>query len=284
MLKQLYIRNFTLIDTLDIHFNPGFSVITGETGAGKSIILGAINLLLGQRADVKSIKSNSSKCVIEAHFDISRYNMQDFFTENNIDFDDTDCILRRELNSSGKTRSFINDTPVALNLMRTLGQQLIDIHSQHQNLLLNEEDFQLNVVDIIAKDRELLIKYKEHFNAYKDAKKMFKIIIKTTILPVLKIYCDKIWFMGGFVYSSIARILTKSAKVFLKSDGITPKGNITDDKVLEAGKKIYGTVEELSSKIVKGAEIALLVLGIVFTSLGGVMLLILVIFRIIWKF
>ncbi len=171
MLKQLYIRNFTLIDTLDIHFNPGFSVITGETGAGKSIILGAINLLLGQRADVKSIKSNSSKCVIEAHFDISRYNMQDFFTENNIDFDDTDCILRRELNSSGKTRAFINDTPVALNLMRTLGQQLIDIHSQHQNLLLNEEDFQLNVVDIIAKDRELLIKYKEHFNAYKDAKK-----------------------------------------------------------------------------------------------------------------
>lgn len=171
MLKQLYIRNFTLIDTLDIHFNPGFSVITGETGAGKSIILGAINLLLGQRADVKSIKSNSSKCVIEAHFDISRYNMQDFFTENNVDFDDTDCILRRELNSSGKTRSFINDTPVALNLMRTLGQQLIDIHSQHQNLLLNEEDFQLNVVDIIAKDRELLIKYKEHFNAYKDAKK-----------------------------------------------------------------------------------------------------------------
>lgn len=97
--------------------------------------------------------------------------MQDFFIENNIDFDDTDCILRRELNSSGKTRSFINDTPVALNLMRTLGQQLIDIHSQHQNLLLNEEDFQLNVVDIIAKDRELLIKYKEHFNAYKDAKK-----------------------------------------------------------------------------------------------------------------
>lgn len=171
MLKQLYIKNFTLIDTLDIHFNSGFSVITGETGAGKSIILGAINLLLGQRADVKSIKSNNSKCVIEAHFDISRYNMQDFFTGNNIDFDDTDCILRRELNSSGKTRAFINDTPVALNLMRTLGQQLIDIHSQHQNLLLNEEDFQLNVVDIIAKNRDTIIKYKECFNEYKDAKK-----------------------------------------------------------------------------------------------------------------
>lgn len=171
MLKQLYIKNFTLIDTLDIHFTPGFSVITGETGAGKSIILGAINLLLGQRADVKSIKSNNSKCVIEAHFDISRYNMMSFFTSNNIDFDATDCILRRELNASGKTRAFINDTPVALNLMKTLGQQLIDIHSQHQNLLLNEEDFQLNVVDIIAKDKDLVIKYKEHFNLYKDAKK-----------------------------------------------------------------------------------------------------------------
>ena len=171
MLKQLYIKNFTLIDTLDIPFNPGFSVITGETGAGKSIILGAINLLLGQRADVKSIKSNNSKCVIEANFDISRYNMQDFFTSNNIDYDANDCILRRELNSSGKTRAFINDTPVPLNLMRMLGQQLIDIHSQHQNLLLNEEDFQLNVVDIIAKDKSLLLKYKEHFNAYKNAKK-----------------------------------------------------------------------------------------------------------------
>lgn len=169
MLKQLYIKNFTLIDTLDIHFNPGFSVITGETGAGKSIILGAINLLLGQRADTKSIKANASKCIIEAHFDVSKYDMQSFFTENDIDFDATDCILRRELNSSGKTRAFINDVPVSLNTIRILGQQLIDIHSQHQNLLLNEEDFQLNVVDIIAKDKDILAAYKECFKNYREA-------------------------------------------------------------------------------------------------------------------
>lgn len=161
MLKQLYINNFTLIDILDIPFNPGFSVITGETGAGKSIILGAINLLLGQRADAKYIKQTSKKCIIEAHFDISNYGMEPFFEENGIDYDAADCILRREISPAGKSRTFINDTPVQLTLMRTLGEQLIDIHSQHQNLLLNEEDFQLNVVDIIADDKALLMQYKK---------------------------------------------------------------------------------------------------------------------------
>ncbi len=170
MLRQLYISNFTLIDTLDIRFNPGFSVITGETGAGKSIILGAINLLLGQRADIKSIKPDCSKCVIEAHFDIRQYDMRDFFASNDIDYDVTDCILRRELYSSGKSRAFINDTPVSLSTIRTLGQQLVDIHSQHQNLALNEDDFQLRTVDIIAKDEKLLIEYKKCFTAYKNAK------------------------------------------------------------------------------------------------------------------
>ncbi len=170
MLRQLYISNFTLIDTLDIRFNPGFSVITGETGAGKSIILGAINMLLGQRADVKSIKSGCSRCVIEAHFDISQYDMQDFFAANDIDFDPTDCILRRELNASGKSRAFINDSPVSLNTIRLLGQQLVDIHSQHQNLALNEDDFQLKIVDVIAKDKVLLENYKDCFDSYKKAK------------------------------------------------------------------------------------------------------------------
>lgn len=171
MLKQLYIKNFTLIDTLNIQFYPGFSVITGETGAGKSIILGAVNLLLGQRADIKNIKMNTSKCIIEAHFDLSHYEMESFFIKNDIDFDPSDCILRREINSSGKSRAFINDIPVSLNTIRLLGQQLIDIHSQHQNLLLNEEDFQLNVVDIIAKDKNLLDEYKESFITYKNAHK-----------------------------------------------------------------------------------------------------------------
>lgn len=167
MLKQLYINNFTLIDTLDIQLNPGFSVITGETGAGKSIILGAINLLLGQRADTKCIKHDTHKCIIEAHFDISRYGMENFFNDNGIDYDADDCILRREISPTGKSRAFINDTPVTLLTMRTLGSQLIDIHSQHQNLLLNEENFQLNVIDIIAEDKPLLIKYKEHFSELK---------------------------------------------------------------------------------------------------------------------
>lgn len=163
MLKQLYINNFTLIDTLDIQFSPGFSVITGETGAGKSIILGAVNLLLGQRADAKYIKQNTKKCIIEAHFDISRYEMQGFFDDNGIDYDAEDCILRREISSTGKSRSFINDTPVPLTLIKNIGAQLIDIHSQHQNLLLNEENFQLNVIDIIADNKALLLKYKTSF-------------------------------------------------------------------------------------------------------------------------
>ena len=129
MLKRLYIKNFTLIDELDIDLYQGFSVITGETGAGKSIILGAIGLLLGQRADSKVIKD---KCVIEAHFDLSRYGLEPFFNENDIEYDPTDCIIRRELTSAGKSRAFINDTPVQLNLLKELGEQLIDIHSQHQ--------------------------------------------------------------------------------------------------------------------------------------------------------
>ena len=174
MIKQLYIKNFTLIDTLDMTFLPGFSVITGETGAGKSIILGAIALLLGQRADSKAIKSGAERCIIEAHFDLSRYSMEDFFTEYEIDYDASDCILRRELTASGKSRAFINDTPVQLSLMRLLGQQLVDIHSQHQNLLLQEEDFQLNVVDIIANDQKQLEQYHQLYQEYLSAKKAVK--------------------------------------------------------------------------------------------------------------
>lgn len=169
MLKQLYIKNFTLIDELDIQLHPGFSVITGETGAGKSIILGAIGLLLGNRADTKAIKAGCDRCTIEAHFDLSRYDMQNFFTEHDIDYDAEDTIIRRELTAAGKSRAFINDTPVALSLMRELGESLVDIHSQHQNLLLQKEDFQLNVVDIIAQDSKLLGDYRTTYNQYRQA-------------------------------------------------------------------------------------------------------------------
>jgi len=163
MLKRLYIKNFTLIDELDIDLYQGFSVITGETGAGKSIILGAIGLLLGQRADTKAIKD---KCVIEAHFDISRYGMETFFTENDIEYDPSDCIIRRELTTAGKSRAFINDTPVQLALLKELGEQLIDIHSQHQNLLLNKQNFQLSVVDIIADNAKALAQYQQTYSQY----------------------------------------------------------------------------------------------------------------------
>lgn len=169
MLKQLYIRNFTLIDELDIKLYPSFSVITGETGAGKSIILGAIGLLLGNRADSKAIKSGKERCVIEAHFDLSRYDMKGFFDDNDIDFDAEDTIIRRELTSAGKSRAFINDTPVPLTKMRELGEQLVDIHSQHQNLLLQKEDFQLNVVDILAQDAKHIKAYQAVYQQYRSA-------------------------------------------------------------------------------------------------------------------
>ena len=166
MLKSLYIKNFTLIDELNIELYPGFSVITGETGAGKSIILGAIALLLGQRADSKSIKQGADKCVIEAHFDLTRYEMDAFFSDNDIENDAEDCIVRRELLASGKSRAFINDTPVQLSMLKELGERLVDVHSQHQNLLLNKQDFQLGVVDIFADDATQLSQYQKTYKEY----------------------------------------------------------------------------------------------------------------------
>ena len=171
MLKHLYIRNYALIDELDIDFPAGFSVITGETGAGKSIILGAIGLLVGNRADIKSIKPGAKKCVIEAQFGIAEYGLEPLFTDNDVDFDPDECIVRRELSATGKSRSFVNDSPAPLQFLRQLGDKLIDIHSQHQNLLLQKEDFQLGVVDIIAHDDKQKELYSKSFNEYEKARK-----------------------------------------------------------------------------------------------------------------
>ena len=167
MITQLYIKNFTLIDELDIQLHPGFSVITGETGAGKSIILGAIGLLLGQRADAKTVKQGTDKCIVEAHFDLSRYDLEPLFVQNEIEYDADDTIVRRELTAAGKSRAFINDTPVALTILKELGERLVDIHSQHQNLLLNKQDFQLSVVDIIADDSKQLAQYRQSYGDYR---------------------------------------------------------------------------------------------------------------------
>ena len=170
MLRSLYIQNYALIEKLDISFETGFSVITGETGAGKSIILGAIGLLLGQRADVKAIRRGASKCIIEARFDISGYGMRPFFEDNELEYDE-ECILRREVQASGKSRAFINDTPASLAQIKELGELLIDVHSQHQNLLLNKEGFQLNVLDILAHNDAALEKYHARYAEWKQTER-----------------------------------------------------------------------------------------------------------------
>jgi len=171
MLQSIHIQNYALIESLDINFHPGFSVITGETGAGKSIILGAIGLLVGQRADIKAIKTGANKCIVEARFHIASYELESFFDEHDLEYEEGECILRRELYASGKSRAFINDTPVSLVQMKELGEKLIDVHSQHQNLLLNHEDFQLSVLDILAHDEKELQVYKETYSAFKKISK-----------------------------------------------------------------------------------------------------------------
>lgn len=158
-----------MIDELHIRFDEGFSVVTGETGAGKSIILGALALVLGQRADSKSIQSGADKCVVEAVFNVSAYRLEDFFRSHDLEYDAESCILRRELMSSGKSRAFINDTPAALSVVKALGDWLIDVHSQHQNLLLADTQFQMNVVDIMAKTESLLVAYRREYERYQDA-------------------------------------------------------------------------------------------------------------------
>ena len=164
MIKSLHIEHYALIDQLDISLHSGFSVITGETGAGKSIILGAIGLLLGERADTKTIKAGEKRCMIEATFDLSdKLVDEEFFVQHDLDFDGSQCIIRRELTAEGKSRAFINDTPVNLSLLKEMGNQLIDIHSQHQNLLLGKENFQLNLLDILARDTDEM---KDYYNRY----------------------------------------------------------------------------------------------------------------------
>ena len=174
MIRHLHIENYALIEHLDMDFHTGFSVITGETGAGKSIIIGAIGLLLGQRADSRSIKADAKRCVVEAMFDLSQDALEPFFQENDLDFDGAECIIRRELTSAGKSRAFINDTPASLTQLKELGEQLLDVHSQHKNLLLGKEDFQLNVLDIVANHQETLDAYKTEYQSYRRLSKQLE--------------------------------------------------------------------------------------------------------------
>mgnify|MGYP003498827963 CR=1 FL=1 len=180
MILSLKIQNYTLIDSLEVEFQRGFSVITGETGAGKSIILGALSLLLGQRADANAVKNGEKKSIVEGVFDISGYGLCDFFKENDIEYDERECILRREISVTGKSRAFINDTPVSVSIMKLLGSRLVDIHSQHQNLLLSNTDFQLSVLDLVADNKHNLNEYKQAYSHYKKEKSRLEALIKET--------------------------------------------------------------------------------------------------------
>ena len=171
MIKQLHISNYALIDKLDIGFDDGLTIITGETGAGKSIILGALSLILGERADSKATRDTSIKTVVEATFDITGYNLEHFFNDNDIDWDEHECLLRRELSPNGRSRAFINDTPVALNILRELSTRLLDIHSQHSNMLLSQPAFQLSILDSIANNGDLLEDYRQKYQQYREAER-----------------------------------------------------------------------------------------------------------------
>lgn len=170
MLKSLHISNYALIDTVDINFHSGFNIITGETGAGKSIMLGALSLILGGRADLKAVRDSGKKSVIEASFDVSRYQrLKEYCLDNDIEWDDNLCILRREIAPAGRSRAFINDSPVTLDLLSTVAMQLVDIHSQHQNQLLTSPDFQLRVIDNLAGNAALLEEYGRRYSSYRSA-------------------------------------------------------------------------------------------------------------------
>lgn len=171
MLKRLVISNYALIDNLEISLNGGLTIITGETGAGKSIILGALTLLLGERADVRSVRNSDKKTVVEGVFDISGYSIESFLSENDIDSYNSDCILRRELLPNGRSRAFVNDTPVTVSVLSELASRLIDIHSQHSNALLLNPVYQLDVIDGISTDKELRLKYAQIYDEYFDLKK-----------------------------------------------------------------------------------------------------------------
>ena len=166
MLKHISIRNFALIERVEVDFSAGFSVITGETGHGKSVFLGAISVLLGQRSDAKSIREGADRCVIEGYFDISDFAMQGWFEENDLDYD-SECIVRREVAASGRSRAFVNDTPVSVTQLKELGARLMDIHSQHQNLLLGDRNYQLRVLDTLSGNKALLDSYKELYDNYR---------------------------------------------------------------------------------------------------------------------
>lgn len=174
MLSRLYISNYALIDRLEIDFKEGLTIITGETGAGKSILLGALSLIMGERADIKAMRDSGSKTIVEATFNITGYHLDRLFAEADVDYDEQECILRREIAPSGRTRAFINDTPVPLTLLREVATRLVDIHSQHSNMLLAKPQFQLDIIDSLAGNQPLRDEYLLQYRQYRDIEQKLK--------------------------------------------------------------------------------------------------------------
>lgn len=201
MIKSLTIDNFALIDNLNVKFENGLSIITGETGAGKSIILGALGLILGQRADSKSLRSDERKCVIEGYFDVANYSLQNFFEENDLDYDDN-TIIRREIYPSGKSRAFVNDTPVRLDTLQSLGENLVDIHSQHQTLKLADTGFQMEVLDAVADNSKLLDKYKTELKQFKKASRNYD-KLKSEQAELIKAFDYNSFLLNEFVEAKL---------------------------------------------------------------------------------
>jgi DNA repair protein RecN (Recombination protein N) len=179
MLSRLFIRNYALIKSLEITMDKGLNIITGETGAGKSILLGALGMLMGNRADSKSLYDESEKCIIEGEFEISSYNLEEMFDEENLDYEGT-CIIRRELSQGGKSRAFINDTPVNLETLKNITSRLIDIHSQHDTIQLGSSNYQLDIVDILAENQNLKEKFKESFKRFRQSEKKYNELIENS--------------------------------------------------------------------------------------------------------
>ena len=177
MLINLSIKNYALIDNLNVNFTGGFTTITGETGAGKSILLGGLSLVLGKRADMSSLKDKDSRCIIEAVFDIKNYNLESFFNEQDLEYD-SNTIVRREIHPGGKSRAFVNDSPLTLDILTQLGKRLVDIHSQHQTLQLTEHDFQLKLIDAFADNTKILKAYNNKLIKYKTTLQEFDELIE----------------------------------------------------------------------------------------------------------
>ena len=177
MLASITIKNYALINELHIDFSSGLSIITGETGAGKSILINALSLVLGKRSDSSSINNLNKKCIVEATFDLANYNLKKIFSDNNLDYD-TDTIIRREILPSGKSRAFVNDSPVNLNVLSVLGEHLIDVHSQHQTLELTNNDFQFDILDALAKNQNILSDYRTCLLDYKTTFKDLDTLLK----------------------------------------------------------------------------------------------------------